>query len=191
MLRRCCRAPIAGSRGTRSGRRRFGRSRRRRGAGQRTQPRLDLVGAEDGEVWVGEEWERKCLCLCERPGLVEGAGREREDLDPLASDLVVSLAQLREMPAAERSAEGPHEHEDHVVAVAVVTSRTIPRNGLSRLKSGASAPTGIVEVRPAPLKILHVTSVAYRVEPPVPGWLWTAGGLVVGWLLAAFATGVF
>ena len=35
-----------------------------------------------------------------------------------------------------------------------------------------------------------MTSVAYRVEPPAPGWLWTAGGLVVGWLLAGFATGV-
>ena len=35
-----------------------------------------------------------------------------------------------------------------------------------------------------------MTSVAYRVEPPAPGWLWTAGGLVAGWLVAAFATGV-
>jgi hypothetical protein len=35
-----------------------------------------------------------------------------------------------------------------------------------------------------------VTSVAYRAKPPSPGWLWTAGGLLVGWIVAATATGV-
>lgn len=35
-----------------------------------------------------------------------------------------------------------------------------------------------------------MTSVAYRGEQPSPGWLWTAGGLFVGWIVAATATGV-
>jgi hypothetical protein len=34
-----------------------------------------------------------------------------------------------------------------------------------------------------------VSSVAYRAEPPSPGWLWAAGGLLVGWIVAGFATG--
>ena len=93
---------------------------------ERAQPRFDLVHAVDRKVGVGEQRERKRLCLCERPGLVEASGREREELDPFASDLVVPLAQLREMPAAERSAEGTHEHEDDVVAVAVVTKPDSP-----------------------------------------------------------------
>jgi hypothetical protein len=35
-----------------------------------------------------------------------------------------------------------------------------------------------------------VASVAYRAEPPSPGWLWAAGGLLGGWIVAATATGV-
>lgn len=35
-----------------------------------------------------------------------------------------------------------------------------------------------------------MTSVAYRVEPPSPGWMWAAGGLVVGWIVAGIATAV-
>jgi len=90
------------------------------------QSRFDLVGAVDGEVRVGEQREGQRVCDGERRGLLEAPGRECEELDPLASDLVVSLAQLREVPAAERSAEGTHEHEDDVVAVAVVTKADSP-----------------------------------------------------------------
>lgn len=35
-----------------------------------------------------------------------------------------------------------------------------------------------------------MTSVAYRPEPPSPGWLWAVGGLLGGWIVAAAATGV-
>jgi hypothetical protein len=35
-----------------------------------------------------------------------------------------------------------------------------------------------------------VTSVAYKAEPPSPGWLSAAGGLLVGWIVAGIATGM-
>ena len=71
-------------------------------------------------MWVGEQREGDLVCQGERTGLVETSGCECDDFDPFASDLVVSLAQLREVPAAERSAEGAHEYEDHPLAVAVL-----------------------------------------------------------------------
>lgn len=42
------------------------------------QPRFDLVGAVDREVWVGEQRERERVCCRVRPGLVETARRECE-----------------------------------------------------------------------------------------------------------------
>jgi len=42
------------------------------------QPRFDLVGAVDREVWVGEQREGERVCCGERRGLVEASGRECE-----------------------------------------------------------------------------------------------------------------
>jgi len=69
---------------------------------------------------VCEQRKRDPARRRERVGLVEAAGRQREHLDALAADLVVPLAQLREMPAAERSTEGAHEHEQDLLASAIV-----------------------------------------------------------------------
>lgn len=33
-----------------------------------------------------------------------------------------------------------------------------------------------------------MTSIAYPAKPPLPGWWWTAGALLVGWLVAGVAT---
>jgi hypothetical protein len=33
-----------------------------------------------------------------------------------------------------------------------------------------------------------VTFIAYPAKPPLPGWIWTAGALLVGWIVAAAAT---
>jgi hypothetical protein len=33
-----------------------------------------------------------------------------------------------------------------------------------------------------------VTSIAYPAKPPLPGWFWTAGALLVGWIVAGAAT---
>jgi hypothetical protein len=84
------------------------------------QPRFDLVAAVDLAVWVGEQREGDRVCEGERPGVLEASGCECEELNPFASDLGVPLAQLREVPAAERSAEGAHEDEDDLVAAAVL-----------------------------------------------------------------------
>ena len=42
------------------------------------QPRLDLVGAVDREVWVGEQRKGERVRRGERPGLVEASGGECE-----------------------------------------------------------------------------------------------------------------
>ena len=68
---------------------------------------------------VGEQRERQPARRGERPGLVKGSRREGDDLDALIADLLVSVAQLREMPAAVRSAERAQEHEQDLIAVAV------------------------------------------------------------------------
>ena len=60
----------------------------------------------------------------------------------MASDLVVSLAQLCEVPAAERSAERAHEDEDDVVAVAVVTEPDSPAAGTFEAEVGRLAADG-------------------------------------------------
>jgi len=60
------------------------------------------------------------VCEGERPGVLEASGCECEELNPFASDLEIPLAQLREVPAAERSTEGAHEDEDDLVAAAVL-----------------------------------------------------------------------
>ena len=84
------------------------------------QPRFDLVAAVDLAVWVGEQREGDRVCEGERPGVLEASGCECEEVNPFASDLGVPLAQPREVPAAERSAESAHEDEDDLVAAAVL-----------------------------------------------------------------------
>ena len=37
-------------------------------------------------------------------------------------------------------------------------------------------------------RISHVTSIAYRAEPPQPGWGWAVGALLGGWIVAGSAT---
>ena len=32
-----------------------------------------------------------------------------------------------------------------------------------------------------------MTSIAYPVKPPLPGWMWTAGALLTGWIVAGLA----
>jgi hypothetical protein len=87
---------------------------------ERAQARFDLVRAVDVEIWVGEEREGDLVCRREFAGLVEAPGRKCKQLDAFASDVSVPLAQLREMPAAERSAEGAHEDEDDLFVAAEV-----------------------------------------------------------------------
>jgi hypothetical protein len=95
-------------------------------------------------VWVGEQREGDRVCEGERPGVLEASGCECEELNPFASDLGVPLAQLREVPAAERSAEGTHEDEDDVVAVAVVAEPYGPAAGAFEAEVGRLGADGDV-----------------------------------------------
>lgn len=64
---------------------------------EREQVRLDLVGAVDLSLRVGQAGEGQVAGGREGARLLERAGCEREHLGPAAPDLLVPPAQLREV----------------------------------------------------------------------------------------------
>jgi len=65
-----------------------------------------------GRVVVDEHEERDPISLDEVGCVVSVAGPDRDDLTPRPADLLVAVAQLRGVLAAEQSAEMPEEHDD-------------------------------------------------------------------------------
>lgn len=83
----------------------------RRPLPEREETRADVVGALDLVLRIGEAGEGELARGGEGSGLCERAGRDRDDLDAAAGDLLVAPAQLREVAAAERSPESSQEDE--------------------------------------------------------------------------------
>ena len=66
-----------------------------------------------GRVVVDEDRERDPLVSGERRGVLAAAGPDGDHLGALRLELLVLVAQLRGVLAAEQSAEVAEEHEDH------------------------------------------------------------------------------
>lgn len=77
---------------------------------------LDVVESEDGAVGVGEAGEGQLVLLEIGAGVLKIVRCDGDDRGAALSEFVDSVPQLREMLAAERSAEAAEEDEDDRVA---------------------------------------------------------------------------
>lgn len=81
---------------------------------ERPRATLDVVGEEDRAIIVGQDWEGDLEILDESVGLGDVVRGDADDLCPSTAKFRVVVAQLREMPPAERSARTSQEHQDQV-----------------------------------------------------------------------------